>query len=93
MTAIHILKLPRVTATVKVFKTDDLIELSCRCHHTGSCREWSDLDAAELWWWSVVDLYQDDSRRIETRWEDVDTYAKLFVSPFHVLWHISYVSR
>jgi hypothetical protein len=30
--------------------------------------------------------YADDPRRIEAPcWEKVDTYAKLFVSPFHVL--------
>jgi hypothetical protein len=70
MTAVHILRLPHATATVKVFETDDLIELSCRCRHIGSRREWSDIDAVESWWWSVVDLYQDDSRRVEKHWMD-----------------------
>jgi hypothetical protein len=92
MKAMHILKLPRLTATVKVFETDDLLEIVGHCFNHG-CQEWDEDEALAEWWTFVLDLYSNDPRRIETRWEDVDTHAKLFVSPFHVLWHTPYVSR
>jgi hypothetical protein len=83
MTAIHVLKLPHITATIKVYEAEDVLEIVGRCFS----HEWNETGAIDEWWLSVLDLYADDPRRIETRWEAVDTYAKLFVSPFHVLWH------
>jgi hypothetical protein len=72
MTAIHILRSQRVTATVKIFEAEDVVELSCRCCHTGKRREWSDVNLVESWWWSVVDLYRNDPRRVETSWREVE---------------------
>jgi hypothetical protein len=71
MTAIHILKLQHVTATIKVFEADDLIELSCRCLSDG-CPEWSEMEAFEEWELSVCDFYRDDPRRIELHRKEED---------------------
>jgi hypothetical protein len=86
MRAIHVLQLTHTMATAKVYEAEDVLEIVCR--YLGDSNERDEADALDEWWSSVLDLYADDPRRIEgPPWEKVDTYAKLFVSPCHVLWH------
>jgi hypothetical protein len=68
MTAIHILRIPHVTATIKVFETEDLLDFSCR-HHSDDAQELLHADET-IWRWqdSVIDLYADDPRRREWHW-------------------------